>query len=56
MERDKKKYHITRSELDRMKKKFGMENETDREFLEWRRRNQGTGYEAFELIEIVEGK
>jgi len=39
-----------------MKKRFEMENESDREVLEWWRRNHGSGYEAFELIEIVEGK
>jgi len=50
-----KKYKISRSELDSMKKKYGMTGESDREFLEWWRRNHGTGYEAFHLIEITKG-
>lgn len=50
-----KKYKISRSELDSMKKKYGMTDESDREFLEWWRRNHGTGYEAFHLIEITKG-
>lgn len=50
------RYRITRSELNAMKKLYDMENENDREFLEWWRRNHGTGYEAFELIDIVEGE
>lgn len=49
-----KRYRITRSELNAMKKKYNSENDTDRDFLEWWRRNHGTGYEAFELIEIIE--
>jgi hypothetical protein len=51
-----KKYYITRTHLNEMKKKFKMENESDKEFLEWWRRNRGTGYEAFELIYIDEKK
>jgi len=49
-----KKYYITRTTLNKMKAKYCMENESDREFLEWWRRNHGTGYEAFELIYIDE--
>ena len=50
------KYQIKRSILNRMKAKFRMENTPDKEFLEWWRRNHGTGYEAFELIKIIEGQ
>ena len=49
---DNMKYYITRKKLNEMKKKYGMENESDKEFLEWWRRNHGTGYE--EEIEIKE--
>jgi len=48
-------YRITRSELNKMKKKYDSENQSDRDFLEWWRRNHGTGYESFDKIEIVEG-
>jgi hypothetical protein len=51
-----KKYYITRSTLNELKKKYNMENENDKEFLEWWRRNIGTGYEAFDLIYIDEEK
>ena len=49
-------YKIKRSRLEAMKKRFHMENESDRGFLEWWRRNHGTGYEAFELIQIIEDR
>ena len=48
------KYKITRSELKKMKAEHGMSEDSDRDFLEWWRRNHGTGYEAFEKIEIIE--
>jgi hypothetical protein len=48
------KYKVTRSALNTMKKKYDMEEESDRDFLEWWRRNHGTGYEAFHLIKIIE--
>jgi hypothetical protein len=51
-----KKYYITRTTLNLLKKKYNMENESDREFLEWWRRNRGTGYEAFDLIFIDESE
>jgi predicted DNA-binding antitoxin AbrB/MazE fold protein len=51
-----KKYYITRSTLNFLKKKYNMENESDKEFLEWWRRNIGTGYEAFDLIYIDESE
>jgi hypothetical protein len=51
-----KKYYITRTELNELKKKYNMENENDKEFLEWWRRTRGTGYEAFDLIYIDESQ
>jgi hypothetical protein len=39
-----------------MKRHFNMENTSYRDFLEWWRRNRETGYEAYDLIEIIEGK
>jgi hypothetical protein len=53
---EKKKYRLKRSVLNAMKKEHGMETCSDRDFLEWWRRNFGTGYEAFENIEIIEGE
>jgi len=47
-----KKYKISRTDLDSMKERYGMTDASDREFLEWWRRNHGT--EAFNLIEINE--
>jgi hypothetical protein len=41
---------MKRSVLLKLKKKYGMEDVPDFEFIEWWRRNHGTGYE----IEIVE--
>ena len=38
------KTEITRKELKKLKKKYNSENETDIEFIEWYRRNHGTGY------------
>ena len=49
-----KRFYITRETLEYLKRKYGMENASDREFLEWWRRNRGTGYEAYELIHIIE--
>ena len=46
-------YFIKRSDLNKMKKKFDMANISDYEFLQWWRRNHGTGYEA--NITIKEG-
>jgi hypothetical protein len=51
-----RRYKIKRSELTAMKEKYGSKAESDREFLEWWRRNHGTGYEAFHLIDIIEGE
>lgn len=42
---------IKRSKVKEMKKIFNMEDENDEEFIQWWRRNHGTGYE----IKIVEG-
>ncbi|MEM2265505.1 MAG: hypothetical protein QW687_01550 [Candidatus Hadarchaeales archaeon] len=56
MEREGKRYYIKRSELNRMKKKYQMENESDHEFLAWWRRNRGTGYEDPKLVYIDESR
>ena len=42
---------IKRSRVHELKAKYGMETTPDLEFIEWWRRNHGTGY----AIEIVEG-
>jgi len=42
---------IKRSVVKTLKKKYEMEDVPDKEFIEWWRRNHGTGYE----IEIVDG-
>jgi len=49
-----KRYKIKRSVLERLKKRYGLERETDREAIEWLRRNIWSGYEAFELVKIEE--
>lgn len=36
---------IKMSRLKGLKRKFGMEDVPDKEFIEWWRRNHGTGYE-----------
>ena len=43
---------IAKSRLEELKKKHNMVGEPDKEFLEWWRRNHGTGY----AIEIEYGK
>ena len=47
-------YYVKRSDLNRMKKKFDMVNISDYEFLQWWRRNHGTGFES--NIKIKEGR
>lgn len=39
-----KQEEIKRSVVKVLKQKYGMEDESDEEFLEWWRRNHGTGY------------
>jgi len=46
------KEQIKESTVRLLKKKFGMEDIPDCEFIEWWRRNHGTGYP----LEIVRGK
>ena len=46
---------ITREALERLKKKFGFENESDREFLRWFKRNHLTGYEKTIAIKEPNG-
>ena len=41
---------IKRSVVEALKKKFGMEDVPDGEFVEWWRRNHGTGY-ALQIVE-----
>lgn len=41
---------IKRSVVKVLKEKYGMEDDTDEDFVEWWRRNHGTGYQ----IKIVE--
>ena len=48
-----KEYTIRRDVLNRMKKYFGMKDCNDYDFLQWWRRNHGTGYEA--NVRIIEG-
>ena len=43
---------IKRSVVEALKKKFGMEDVPDGEFVEWWRRNHGTGY----ALQVVEDK
>ena len=43
---------IKRSVVKALKKKFGMEDVPDGEFVEWWRRNHGTGY----ALQVVEDK
>lgn len=45
-------YFITRAELSRMKRHYNMKETSDQEFLQWWRRNHGTGYEKD--IRIIE--
>lgn len=45
------KEKIKRGVVKALKKKYKMEAVPDKEFIEWWRRNHGTGYE----IEVVEG-
>ena len=47
-------YTVKRSVLNRMKKDYGMVKDGDYDFLQWWRRNHGTGYEA--NIKIIEGR
>jgi len=42
---------IPRSIVKKMKERFGMTDFTDGDFIEWWRRNHGTGYP----IEIIDG-
>jgi len=42
---------IKSSKVKALKKQFGMEDVPDNEFIEWWRRNHGTGYE----VEIERG-
>ena len=49
-----KEYTVTRKDLNKLKKEYGMEDESDYNFLQWWRRNHGTGYEA--KIRIIEGR
>ena len=44
-------YKIKRSEVKKLKKEYDMDNISDKEFIEWYRRNHGTGYK----INIEEG-
>ncbi len=43
---------IKRSVVESLKQKYGMENEPDDSFLEWWRRNHGTGY-ALRIVEEI---
>lgn len=47
-----REYAVKRSVLNRMKKKYGMKDSGDYDFLQWWRRNHGTGFEA--NIKIIE--
>jgi len=44
------KSEITRQELEKLKRKYDAKSWDNHEFVEWYRRNRGTGYE----IRIVE--
>ena len=46
-------YTIKRSYLDKLKRVYGAEGYTDEQFLQWWRRNYGTGYEK--NIRITKG-
>lgn len=46
---------IKRSEVLKIKKRYGMQAQPDREVVEWWRRNYGTGYEL-EIINDIEDK
>ena len=48
----KRVYKVTRRTLNKLKKKYNMQDESDYSFLQWWRRNHGTGYE--EDIKIIE--
>jgi len=47
-----RQYTVKRSVLNRMKKNYDMKTCNDYEFLQWWRRNHGTGFEA--NIKILE--
>jgi hypothetical protein len=47
-----REYIIKRSVLNHMKKNYGMQDVGDYDFLQWWRRNHGTGYEI--NIKIIE--
>jgi len=46
---------ITREELKKLKDKYGANDWNDQEFVEWYRRNHGTGYEI-EIVEAIDWK
>lgn len=38
-------FYVMRKDLNKLKKKFKMDDISDYDFLQWWRRNHGTGYE-----------
>ena len=49
-----REYTVKRSILNQMKKNYDMTDTGDHDFLQWWRRNHGTGFEA--NIKIIEGR
>lgn len=49
-----REYTVKRNVWNKMKSNFGMKDVSNYEFLQWWRRNHGTGYEA--NIRIIEGR